>query len=709
MAYSDEMPQEDEFDYGEDMGDGQEAEKTLSVLQMVEMDNIALELEDQELSQIGIRITEDFDRDFESMSEWREQYGRAMKLAKLTAEEKSYPWPNAANIKYPLISNAAIKFSARAYPEIVRGDKVVKFKAFGKDIDNDRHIRGERIAEFMNFQLLSEMEEWDSDMDRLLTMLPIVGQLYKKVYYSPLLRRNVSELVRGDDVILNIDSKSWEATRRMSHYYRLHNNDIKERQNAGLFVEKDIRADDVDEDLFDIIEQHCWLDLDKDGYEEPYIVTVHEASNTVLRIKARYSLDDILIGNNKVVRINPIIHFTPYGFIPAFDGSILCIGFGALLECLNESANTIINQLLDAGTLSNMQSGMISKGIRIAGGEMSFEPGEWKFVDTGGGMLKDSIFPLPIREPSPVLFQMLGLILDAANEIAAVKDVLSGDSPGANTSPTTILALIEQGQKTFNSIYKRIYHSLQKELRMLYRLNAEFADPRLYQAVLEDPQADVKADFQQANLGVMPVADPILSSQAHRVAMAQAAMQMSGRPGVNEEYLTRSYFEAIGHPDMSKVMLEKKGPDAATMLQLTNLAKEKDLLEIKKREIAMQERESKAKVMERISAAMLSLSKARTEFGLGNTRQFDEELTALEKLMSEQSEEGGDAAIEMQPNEQQTEQPPEQMNEAEQPSDQEAMAGMEGEPSNSIVDGGGEPLPEGAMQPPAGGVSPDSM
>lgn len=515
------------------------------------MDNIADDLDSTLLAKIGQQVVEEYETDLNSMSEWLDGYNKGLELSKLTATEKTFPWPKAANIKFPLIANAALKFSARAYPEIIRNTEVVSCRIVGDDPDDQKHLRGKRVAKFMNWQLMVEMIGWDTDMDRLLTMLPVCGQMFKKTYFNPVLESNVSELVNGDRLIVNQQAQSWERARRKTHVYDLYHNEVIEMQRMDMFVDCKLLADDnvdaPDDIIHEILEQHRFLDLDDDGYEEPYIVTVDKSSGKVLRIRARFKRKNVTEKKGKIVRIKADEYFTPYGFLPAFDGSLYSVGFGHLIYPLNEAANTIINQLLDSGTLSNTSGGFIGKGLRLKGGALRFTPGEWKPVDAQGQDIANNIVPIPSKEASPALFNLLGMIIDAANDMASVKDVLSGDLPGSNVPATTVLALIEQGQKTFNSIYKRIWRALSNELRQLYLLDAEFLDASQYATVLDDPQAS-PSDFELSDSDIIPVADPAVSSTAQRMALAQAAMSMSGRPGVNESLLTNEYFKAIGHP-----------------------------------------------------------------------------------------------------------------------------------------------------------------
>lgn len=599
-----------------DMPESENADKPKGLALLagfVDSRNIAEMLESDELMKIGQRCVNEYENDLNSMESWLVGYRKGIELAKLTAEEKTFPWPRAANVKFPLIANAAIKFSARAYPEIVRGAEVVSCKVVGIDAEDQKHKRGKRVSTFMNWQLLNQMESWDEDMDKLLTMLPVCGQMLKKTYFDPVKGHPVSELIAGDAVIVNQQAKSWATARRLSHTFEMYENEIIERQRMGMFVDCKLRDDAneseaPDDSIITLIEQHRYLDLDDDGYEEPYIVTVAKESGKVLRILPRYSREGVIVGQDKdgnprVVRIIAEDQFTPYGFMPAFDGQLHCIGFGHLLYPLNEAANTLINQLTDAGTLANLSGGFIGKDLRLKGGAMRFQPGEWKPVDASGDDLARNIVPIPSKEASPTLFSLLGMVIDAANELAAIKDVLSGEMPSANVPATTVLAMIEQGQKTFNAIYKRIWRSLSEELRKLFKLDGMYLDPREYLNVLDDPEANPQ-DFAMSDRDIVPVADPSISSTAQRMAMASAAMQITGRPGVNEAMLTNEYLKAIGHQKADQIAPYDKAAldqQQRAMSQDAQEAKQAAIMQalfdadMKRREVMVKEREVELK------------------------------------------------------------------------------------------------------------------
>ena len=517
---------------------------------LLDADNVAELLDESSLQTIGQRCVREYKVDLDSRSEWEQSVQAGLKLAKQVKEEKSFPWPGAANVKFPLLAEAAISFAARAYPELVKG-KVVKASVTGKDPQGAKAQRAERVSEYLSWQVLSDMPYWESETDQLLVQLPLIGNAFRKTYHDPVKGTCDSRLVPAMDFVVNHNAKCLENVRRESEYFEFYGNDVLERQRSGAWrdvsLNHDAKEGVPDEDkVYKFIEQHRWLDLDEDGYEEPYIATVHIDSGTVVRIVPRFTADDVVVnGANEVVRITASRFYTHYIFMPNPDGGLYAMGLCMLLLPISESINTTLNQLLDAGTMHNTSGGFISKGIRIKGGTYRFTPNEWKTVDSGAGELKNSIVPLPVKEPSAVLFQLLGLLIESGRGLANLKDVLQGELPQANTPATTVLAMIEQGEKVYNGIYKRVFRSLGEEFKAIFRENRKYLKDEKYQAVLDQP-AIVEQDFNESDFDVTPVADPNVSSQVQRMYRAQAMMQIKGEPGMKGAEVTAEYLESIG-------------------------------------------------------------------------------------------------------------------------------------------------------------------
>jgi len=602
--------------------------------------NIAEKLDDAELSQIGYRVVEEFDIDKESRSDWEDRNEVAMKLATQVIEMKNWPFEGAANIKYPTLSIAAVQFSARAYPQIVQGQNVVKGKVIGSDPDGTKASRADRIGVHMSYQLLEEMEEWEDDTDSLLTALPIEGCEFKKTYFSPEKQRNVSEWVRPNDLVVHYRAKSLETAPRATHVVWYYPNEIIELVRSGTWLdeeayqgraqpdmEKEHDARDVDAPHC-FYEQHRWLDLDDDGYKEPYIVTVHRDTRKVARIKARYTIDSIHINEKKQVRkIDAVHYFTQYKFMPSPDGGFYGMGFGTLLTPINESINMTLNQLHDSGTLSNTQGGFIGKGMSIkkgGGGEISFKMGQFEQVGYTGDDIKKAIMPLPFKEPSLVLFNLLGLLIDAGDKLGSVTDPLMGEAPGANVPATTTLALIEQGLKVFSSVFKRIHRSLGKEFKKLYRLNSVYLEDEVYFTVLDSPKAVGRMDYNMQDVDVAPVSDPSMVSDTQQLIKAQALMGMLGA-GFNDDAIKDFFLESLRVPDREKFKADpnaKPTPEPKIMLELQKLELERDKFEL---EIAKAEFE----IVKMKADAIKSLAQAEAAKAGPQLEQYKADLQSL--------------------------------------------------------------------------------
>jgi chaperonin GroES len=530
--------------------------------------NLAENLKEDELNKIASKVHVGYKIDLGSRSEWEEKAEEGLKIARQITEKKNYPFENAANIKYPLIAISAINFAARVYPQIIQGSDIVKAQVIGKTTI-EKEQRAKRVGQHMSYQLLEQMTEWEEDTDQLLTSLPVLGMYFRKTYYDSLYKRNRSIGISPLDLVVNNKIKSLDTSRRITEKIYLYKNDVLERERTGQFIDTISSVmEDQDEDKAELfLEQHTWLDLDDDGYDEPYIVTIHEQTQKLCRITARYDVEGIIeskLKKGQVSRINPIMYYTDYGFLPDPKGGYYKIGFSHLLSPINESISTVINQLLDAGHWANTHNGFIAQGIRIKGGKMTFEPNEWKMVDTPGSILKDGIVPLPTKEPSAVLFQLLGLLIETGKSLSSVTETMTGEMPGQNTPATTVLAMIEQGLKVFSSIYKRVFKSLKSEYKKLYRLNRLYMDEEEYIRILDDPMAVFQSDYNMTDLDIVPIADPTISSEAQRIARARAIMDtmaINPCPSGKMESL-KYYYEAIGVPDLEKFMPQKEVQDA---------------------------------------------------------------------------------------------------------------------------------------------------
>jgi chaperonin GroES len=587
-------------------------EKTLARLVAYEASpNIAemlLEHEDgdQKLNDIGYEVERKYKIDKESRSEWETGSERAMDIALQVRKPKNYPFEGAANIKYPLVTVAALQFGARAYPAIIDGSRIVKGQVVGNDSgvpikdDNgdpkvdplsqeplwikkpgEKRAKADRVSRHMSYQLLNEMEEWEEEMDVLLHHLPIVGCAFKKIYRSETLERNKSDLVPAIHLVVNNKVRSLDEAPAVTHEVFLYPQDIEERKLSGTFLDIDLPGpssdgqDNDDDAPHMFLEQHRYLDLDEDGYKEPYIVTVHKDSCQVVRIVANFRMESVKDNGKKIVRIAKDQYFVKYSFIPDPKGGFYDIGFGRLLESLGETIDTTINQMLDAGHLQNAGGGFIGTGIRLKkGGQIKVSPGRFEQVETSG-KLGDQIHMHQFQGPSPVLFNLLGMMIDAAKDITAVKDILTGDTEGKVQTATTTLAMIEQGLKVFTAIYKRIYRALKDEFKLLFELNARHIDEKAYYTFNDQQEVVEASDYDLASMDVCPVADPKMVTDMQRMAHAQLLMQIAEHPAFgplqNPVEALRRIYEAAGTEEPDKLIVKQQGPSPAEQMQMEEL------------------------------------------------------------------------------------------------------------------------------------------
>ncbi len=548
----------------------------LAIEKILETTNVAELLNEEDLKIISSKVREGYDRDLDSRKPWEEDLTKWSKLAMQVSEERTYPWPNAANIKYPLLSTAAMQFAARAYPTLVPSDgKVVKCQVIGKDPTGEKTNRAERVSTHMSYQVMHQMCGWEEDMDKLLLALPIAGTAFKKTYWDAGKQQNVSKLIFPKLLVVNYYAKSLEDAERLTEIVYLSKRQVKERQNKKIYLDVELpdpsskidedethqRYSSVDDDTapYTILEQHTYLDLDNDGYAEPYIVTMDYDSETILRVVPRYNADMVMIDEkDKVISIVSKHYYTKYSFIPNPDGGFYDIGFGRLLGPLNEAANTLINQLTDAGSLSNLQSGFIGKGLRIRMGETRFSPGEWKSVNAVGDDLKKQIFPMPVREPSEVLFKLLDLLLKSGKELASVAEIFVGKMPGQNTPATTTMATIEQGMKVFTAVYKRVYRSLTSEFKKIYLLNREYMNPEEYISILDDNAQ--QQDYEASEDDIIPGADPTAVSTQEKQAKVKSLLELLQLGTIDPMAVTKMYLEAHDIPNPEQMMKQPSPP-----------------------------------------------------------------------------------------------------------------------------------------------------
>jgi chaperonin GroES len=534
---------------------------------LLESVNIAEKLDEDKLKEIGQECKKGFEQDLETCADWMKSCEDWLKLAKQTIEQKTYPWPGASNVKYPLLSTAAMQFAARAYPSLVPSDgRVVKAKAIGKDPFGSKTNVAEAVSIYMSYQLMYEMDGWEEDMDKLLITLPIVGTIFKKTYWDSMKKVNCSRVVMPNKLVVDYWTDSLCEAERISEIVELSPRKVKERQQSGVWLDVELGQAQVPEGKnnapaldaitpYEFVEQHTYLDLDDDGYREPYIVTFQRTTGEVVRITARFDEDTIYTDDEgKLIAIEAIQYYTKFGFVPNPDGSFYDIGFGVLLGPLKEAVNTLINQLVDAGHLASLQGGFLGKGLRLRGGEQRFTPGEWKVVNATGDDLKKQVVPLPAAEPSKVLLELMTSLVSSGKELASVAEIFTGKMPGQNTPATTTMATVEQGMKVFTAVYKRIYRSLSEEFKKLYRLNAIYLNPKMYQDVVDMEVG--QEDFKVKGYQIYPGADPTAVSQTERLLKAQGLVELAPMfPGMlNPVEIVNRVLEAQEQPNKEALL-----------------------------------------------------------------------------------------------------------------------------------------------------------
>jgi chaperonin GroES len=440
----------------------------------------------------------------------------------------------------------------------------------------------------MTYQVMEEDEGWEENMDKTLLVQAIAGTAIKKSFFDPLKGHNVSELVLPDDFIVNYYTKNISESPRVTHRIFLSSNDIHERKVRGLFLDIDpevkpfnpaqsilqsarddqqgvhIQTNDPDTPC-EFYEIHFWRDFDDDGYKEPYIAYLRRDTQKLYRIVARYFKDSIEYSDdNQVIRIKPEQYFTKYGLIPSPDGGFYDLGLGCLLGPLNDSINTIVNQLIDAGTMANTGGGFLGRGVKIKGGDYTFKPMEWKRVDSTGDDLRQNIYPLPVREPSPTLFQLLNLLINYGERITGSTDIMVGMNPGQNTPAETSRNMVEQGMKVFNGIYKRTWRSMKEEFQKLYRLNQLYLPSEPVEFEYNSELSFVMPeDYAMSMKLVKPAADPNVVSESQKIMQAQAVLQLaSTSPGFNMYEVQKRYLDALKVSGIEQVLPDPKGPNA---------------------------------------------------------------------------------------------------------------------------------------------------
>lgn len=573
-------------------------------------------LGEEVIRSLGARVVEDYRKDDSDRADWKKIAEEALEQASQEKKgaAKTYPWPNCANINYPMLTTAALQFNARAYPAIVKGDEAVSVKVVGRDQGKPRigpdggpmmqgpdgsqflasqasqapaevqqmlqpvwqvppggkAARAARVSEYMNTVVFYRMYDWEADTDNLLIQLPVVGCVFRKLWFDTARQEHKAAMVSALRIVVPEGARSCETTPRLTEEIPdVYPHEINEKIRSGFYREVVIPYDEEKAGSRMILEQHRLIDIDEDGIEEPYIVTVDLETEQVLRIEPNYAPEDVRTDEQgNPVSIAKGKFYIKYDFFPHPQGKFYGIGLGHLLAQVGAVVDTALNQLMDAGAAQTAGGGFIASGVRLQGRQSAirFAPGEYKTVDgVTGGQLRDAIVERTLPNVSPVTFQILDLILGVAREISGVKDVITGDASNMGQVGTT-LALIEQGLMVFNAVYKRVYRALKEEFTLLYQNLGKYGVERTaadYAEVMDDPAADFAADFSAKDMDIRPVSDPSSVTRMQKSARAQALLQTIEMPGANAPEILRRYYEAMDFEDVDKLMAPPAGPDPA--------------------------------------------------------------------------------------------------------------------------------------------------
>ncbi len=580
--------------------DGQDTDQMAAIMQQmdaaIENKNIAKGMEGEDLRDIAEVLYSGYKADLMSCSEWLENNQDWLAMSLLTRKIKTFPWPNASNVKLPLLATASMQFSARAYPTLVPADGIIaKPRVIGYDPDGLRAAKADRISKHMSFQIFHRIPRWEEQMDRLIIVTSLAGMCFKKTYKDPTCKRLISRIVYPENLIVNYWAESLESAYRKTEIIPYTNDEYKARVaskewidigdigdgNASLAnetpamqkpranqAEPSAETDCATPHIF--LEVHTFWDMDDDEYAEPVVVTIHEATKKIVRITSRFASDSIEFSDDgkKVVYIEPLEYYTDFPFFANPDGSIYGLGLGALLGPINETTNTLVNQLVDAGTMTNMQSGFIAKGLRIQMQETKIRPGEWIGVNASGTDLKDSIFPLPMKEPSEVLYKLLTLLTDAGMKLASVSDMSTGEMPGQNTPATTTNAAVQESSALATAVYKRLYAGLASEMQKIRRLNALSPEILAEESKILNIQIQT-SDYTDSDYDVIPAADPNGSSKSNQLQqMAQIGQHLLPLKVIDPREFSVRMLTLADVPNPQKMIMPPQPPAPDPKLQI---------------------------------------------------------------------------------------------------------------------------------------------
>ena len=537
-------------------------------------DNLADLLPDDVLEPIGNEMVQNYMDYKSSRKDWEQGYIQGLDLLGFKYENRTEPFQGASGATHPVMAEAVTQFQAQAYKELLPSDGPVRTQIIGvKNPATEQ--QAQRVKDFMNYLIMDQMKEYEAEFDSMLFHLPLAGSTFKKVYYDVNLGRAVSKFVPADELIVPYTATSLDDAEAIIHTIKISENELKKQQVNGFYrdvelgppgnveknelekKERDLEGSKKtgkNEPIYTLLE--CHVNLDLEGFEEvgadgqptgiklPYVVTVEEGSRLVLSIRRNYAPDDL--------KKNKIQYFVHFKFLPGLG----FYGFGLIhmIGGLSRTATAALRQLLDAGTLSNLPAGFKQRGVRVRDEAAPIQPGEFKDVDAPGGNLRDAFFPLPYKEPSQTLLNLLGIVVQAGQRFAAIADMQVGDSNQAAAVGTTI-ALLERGSRVMSAIHKRCYAAMKKEFKLLSTVVSQYLPPEYPYDVVGGARNVKQTDFDN-RIDVIPVADPNIFSMSQRVTLAQTQLQLAtSNPQIHNLYqVYRNMYEAIGVKNVDAVL-----------------------------------------------------------------------------------------------------------------------------------------------------------
>ena len=508
--------------------------------------NLAEFVDDSELTRISSDLVNEIEEDMSSRQDWEDTYKRGIELLGMNYEERSQPFEGASGVVHPLLAESVTQFQAQAYREMLPAGGPVRTQVMGADTP-DIAMQAQRVKDYMNYMITYEMEEYDPETDQMLFYLPIIGSTFKKIYFDPLLQRAVSKFVHAEDLVVPYGATDLLTSPRTTHVIRMDKNEVLKLQLSGFYRETDIDGNMESEDYSEIQESvdkaqgvqmsgsgseevtlyevHTSLDLE--GFEDmkadgemsglklPYIVTIVESTGDVLSLRRNYSQDDPMMRQNQ--------YFVHYKFLPGLG----FYGFGLthMIGGLSQASTSILRQLIDAGTLSNLPAGFKARGARIRDEDEPLQPGEFRDIDAAGMDIRQSLMPLPFKEPSQTLYSLLGSLIESGRRFASMADAKVGEMSGESPVGTT-MAIMERGTKVMSAIHKRLHYSQKIEFKLLANIFARNMASMYPYAVPGAPPEIKQQDFDD-RIDVLPVSDPNIFSMSQRIALAQTQLQLA--------------------------------------------------------------------------------------------------------------------------------------------------------------------------------------